>query len=179
LIPSSVEALGSKCFLYCFSLSSITFESNSHLIRIESEAFYESSLQSIVIPRSVRFIDGSAFIRAVTEKSDLRWVWFWKGDGKFQCSVICSSCGMESDGMKKAERTLGGAEDWGGRWVIGNEEIGGGMFGRMKKKTNSNSKLSGWCDVIWNWREGRLVYECKVAKKLEDWEVWNYGDGFG
>jgi hypothetical protein len=32
------------------------------LTRIESEAFSYSSLQSIVIPRNVRFIDGSAFI---------------------------------------------------------------------------------------------------------------------
>jgi hypothetical protein len=32
------------------------------LTRIESEAFSYSSPQSIVIPRNVRFIDGSAFI---------------------------------------------------------------------------------------------------------------------
>jgi hypothetical protein len=32
------------------------------LTRIESGAFSKSSLQSIVIPRSVQFIDGSAFI---------------------------------------------------------------------------------------------------------------------
>jgi hypothetical protein len=31
------------------------------LIRIEAKAFYKSSLQSIVIPRNVQFIDGSAF----------------------------------------------------------------------------------------------------------------------
>jgi hypothetical protein len=61
MIPSNAEILGSKCFSYCKSLSSITFESNSHLTRIESEAFYGSSLESIVIPRNVRFIDATAF----------------------------------------------------------------------------------------------------------------------
>jgi uncharacterized protein YuzB (UPF0349 family) len=65
MIPSSVKIVGSKCFSYCKSLSSITFESNSHLTRIESEAFSHSSLQSIVIPRNVRFIDGSAFIGVI------------------------------------------------------------------------------------------------------------------
>jgi hypothetical protein len=37
-------------------------QSNSRLTRIESKAFSFSSLQSIVIPRSVPFIDGSAFL---------------------------------------------------------------------------------------------------------------------
>jgi hypothetical protein len=60
-IGMNIEILGSKCFSSCKSLSSITFESNSHLTRIESEAFSYSSLQSIVIPRNVRFIDSSAF----------------------------------------------------------------------------------------------------------------------
>jgi hypothetical protein len=32
------------------------------LTRIESCAFYKSSLQSIIIPRNVQFIDSSAFI---------------------------------------------------------------------------------------------------------------------
>jgi hypothetical protein len=53
LIPSNVEILGSQCFSNCKSLSSISFESNSHLTRIESEAFHQSSLQSIIIPRNV------------------------------------------------------------------------------------------------------------------------------
>jgi hypothetical protein len=37
------------------------FEPNSHLTRIESEAFSCSSLLSMVIPRNVQFIYGSAF----------------------------------------------------------------------------------------------------------------------
>jgi hypothetical protein len=61
-IPQQVESFGSSCFSDCKSLSSISFELPSSLTRIESKAFYHSSLQSIVIPRSVQFIDGSAFI---------------------------------------------------------------------------------------------------------------------
>jgi hypothetical protein len=44
-IGRNIEILGSKCFSCCKSLSSITFESNSRLTRIESEAFSSSSLQ--------------------------------------------------------------------------------------------------------------------------------------
>jgi hypothetical protein len=62
VIPRNVEILGSKRFSECKSLSSITFESNSHLTRIESEIVSYSSLQSIVILRNVEFIDGFAFI---------------------------------------------------------------------------------------------------------------------
>jgi hypothetical protein len=39
------EFLGSKCFSRCGLLSSITFQSNPHLTRIESEVFYGSSLE--------------------------------------------------------------------------------------------------------------------------------------
>jgi predicted metal-binding protein len=67
-IARNIEILGSECFSHCRSLSSITFESNSLLTRIESHAFSYSSLESIVIPRNVQFIDGSAF-RCVTLSS--------------------------------------------------------------------------------------------------------------
>jgi hypothetical protein len=56
----NVEILGSKCFYRCKSLSSITFESNSHLARIESQPFYESLLQSILIPSTILFIASDA-----------------------------------------------------------------------------------------------------------------------
>jgi hypothetical protein len=55
------EILGSGCFFACKSLSSISFESNSRLNRIESCAFLQSSLQSTEIPRNVQFIAGNAF----------------------------------------------------------------------------------------------------------------------
>jgi hypothetical protein len=61
-IPWNIKTLGVACFSKCESLSSISFESNSRLIRIESDAFSFSSLRSIVIPRSVQCIKGSAFI---------------------------------------------------------------------------------------------------------------------
>jgi hypothetical protein len=61
IICSDIEILGSSCFESCQSLSSSSFESTSRLNRIESSAFFNSSLQSISIPRNVQFIDGSAF----------------------------------------------------------------------------------------------------------------------
>jgi hypothetical protein len=59
LIPRNVEILESKCFSNCRSLSSITFESNSRLTRIESEVFCDSSLQSILIPSNRRIKDAN------------------------------------------------------------------------------------------------------------------------
>jgi hypothetical protein len=58
----NVEILGSKCFSYWESLSSIRFESNSDLTRIRSGATSHSALGSIVFPPSAQFIDGSALI---------------------------------------------------------------------------------------------------------------------
>jgi hypothetical protein len=49
----NIAILGSNCFSFYKFLSSIRFESNSHLTRSESEPFYESSLQSILIPSNV------------------------------------------------------------------------------------------------------------------------------
>jgi hypothetical protein len=40
----------------------MSFEFNSQLAQIESEAFAYTSLQLITIPRAVRFINHSAFI---------------------------------------------------------------------------------------------------------------------
>jgi hypothetical protein len=61
IIPCDIEILDSSCFFWCKSLESVSFESNSRLTRIESQAFWYYSVQSIVIPRGVRLIDGSAF----------------------------------------------------------------------------------------------------------------------
>jgi hypothetical protein len=55
VIPSNVEILGSSCFRECELLLSISFESNSRLKRIESQAFYGCHL-SIVIPSTVVFV---------------------------------------------------------------------------------------------------------------------------
>jgi hypothetical protein len=60
-IPSEIVIRGPLCFFFCESLASVSFLSNSKLRRIGSPAFLNSSLQSILIPRTVQFIDGSAF----------------------------------------------------------------------------------------------------------------------
>jgi hypothetical protein len=69
LIPMNVEIVGSKCFSRCNSLSSIRFESNSHLTRIDLEAFSFSSLQSILIPSTILFIASDAV--DIASQSDL------------------------------------------------------------------------------------------------------------
>jgi predicted metal-binding protein len=55
-IGNNIEILESNCFSNCKSLSSITFESNAHLTRIESKVFSFSSLQSVLIPRNVEIL---------------------------------------------------------------------------------------------------------------------------
>jgi hypothetical protein len=49
-IPDSAEILGSSCFGYYQLFSSMSFESNSQLTRIESDSFAVSSFETIVIP---------------------------------------------------------------------------------------------------------------------------------
>jgi hypothetical protein len=61
VLPRYIEILCSSCCSDCKSLSSISFENDSALTRIESRAFCQTSLKSITIPRHVQFIDGSAF----------------------------------------------------------------------------------------------------------------------
>jgi hypothetical protein len=60
-IPSNIEILGSSCFSFCQSLSLISFESNSQLIRIESNTFSGSSLQSVLIPSTVQILGSKCF----------------------------------------------------------------------------------------------------------------------
>jgi hypothetical protein len=62
IIHCHIRVLCSSCFSFCKSLSSISFECTSELIRIKSGAFDSpSSLESTTIPRHVQFIDGSGF----------------------------------------------------------------------------------------------------------------------
>jgi hypothetical protein len=61
-IQSRVEIVGSSCFSSCESLSSISFESNLRLSRIESHAFANSFLQTIGLPGSIAWIHGSTFL---------------------------------------------------------------------------------------------------------------------
>jgi hypothetical protein len=60
-ICSDIEILASRCFSFCDLLSSISFESNSRLLRIDSHGFTCSSLHSIEIPRNVEILGSSCF----------------------------------------------------------------------------------------------------------------------
>jgi hypothetical protein len=61
-IPSTLMHIGKSCFSRCQSLSTLSFESNSKLDRIEGSAFSGcSSLKSICIPSSVRILCESCF----------------------------------------------------------------------------------------------------------------------
>jgi hypothetical protein len=56
VIASSIEILCKSCFERCELLSSIIFESDSHLQHIEESSFCMSGLQSIIIPASVEIL---------------------------------------------------------------------------------------------------------------------------
>jgi hypothetical protein len=61
-IPRSLQAVAFANKRFSQSLSSITFESDSRLTRIESSTFSRSSLQSIIIPRNVELLCSLCFI---------------------------------------------------------------------------------------------------------------------
>jgi hypothetical protein len=62
-IPRHVQILCSSCFSSCESLSSISFETDSELTRMEVGAFAETHLYFVVVPRNTSFIAGDAFPR--------------------------------------------------------------------------------------------------------------------
>ncbi len=62
VIPSSVTEIGHKAFAGCRNLTSVTFEENSQLTTIDSQAFGACSrLESITIPKSVTALNYNAF----------------------------------------------------------------------------------------------------------------------
>jgi uncharacterized radical SAM superfamily Fe-S cluster-containing enzyme len=61
VIESRIEILCESCFFKCESLTSVTFESNSKLHRIEESAFTQSGLRTIQIPASVEVLCKSCF----------------------------------------------------------------------------------------------------------------------
>jgi hypothetical protein len=61
VIPRHVYILCSGCFSYCKSLSSISFETESELARIEADIFYNTSLSSFICLTNASFIAGGAF----------------------------------------------------------------------------------------------------------------------
>lgn len=74
-IPASVEIIGEYAFSSLTNLTSVTFEENSNLRVIETEAFVETSLTAIEIPASVETIGDAAFRNC----SALKEVIFQKG----------------------------------------------------------------------------------------------------
>jgi hypothetical protein len=79
IIPSSVTHLYKSCFSNCKPLSSISFESESNLQRIEESAFAYSGLITTVIPASVThlckscFSDCSSFSSISFETGSIGW----------------------------------------------------------------------------------------------------------
>jgi hypothetical protein len=63
IIPCHVRILCSQCFSHCQSLSSISFEMDSELTRVEARACLGTNLSLVVVPGSTSFIAGGAFPR--------------------------------------------------------------------------------------------------------------------
>jgi hypothetical protein len=82
-IPASVEIVCQYCFDKCKSLTTVTFESNSKLQRIEESTFQQSCLTELFLPNSIHFLSGSAFASAF-----LNSISFWPGQCEFQVSEM-------------------------------------------------------------------------------------------
>jgi hypothetical protein len=81
--PASVEVVCKSCFVICISLTTVTFESNSKLHRIEESAFQQSGVTELFLPNSIHFLSGSAFAGA-----SLNSISFWPGQCEFQVSEM-------------------------------------------------------------------------------------------
>jgi hypothetical protein len=107
MIESRIEILCEFCFYKCNSLTSVTFESNSKLQRIEESAFQSSSLTRIDIPASVEVLCRACFsacesLTCVTFESNSKlqrieeYVFLWSGLRTIQVpasvEVLCNSC---------------------------------------------------------------------------------------
>jgi hypothetical protein len=62
IISRTIEILGSGCFFFAKSLSSISIESDSRLKGIDSEAFQSMTLTSARVPATVKWINADAFL---------------------------------------------------------------------------------------------------------------------
>jgi hypothetical protein len=104
-IPNDIEIIDSGCFDNAGSLTTITFQSNSRLIRIESNAFLFSGVHSIKIPNSVEIIGSGCFsnceeLRKITFESNSRLIriescGFWRSS----LSLIEIPCSVEIIGV--------------------------------------------------------------------------------
>lgn len=60
-IGKNVKTISEEAFYNCTELEEVIFESDSVLEEIESEAFFNSSIKSLTIPKSLKIIGTSAF----------------------------------------------------------------------------------------------------------------------
>ena len=60
-VPAQILHIGAKAFKNCQSLVSVSFECDSRLLSIDSEAFCGTSISTIVLPDSVEVIGSGAF----------------------------------------------------------------------------------------------------------------------
>jgi hypothetical protein len=59
--PQSLKSIGAECFCACRSLSSVSFEPGCQLERIDSQAFVDTMLRSLLLPTDVPDIADDAF----------------------------------------------------------------------------------------------------------------------
>jgi hypothetical protein len=83
-IPRHLQILCSYCFAYCELLSSISFDTELELARIEVNAFYSTSLSSVLVPQNTSFVTGRAFPRKCVVRYDRRRCRIqWKAEGRW------------------------------------------------------------------------------------------------
>jgi hypothetical protein len=60
-IPAQVKTIDTKAFGYCYNLTKLTFSENSNLTTIGTWAFYNTNIESLILPDSVTDIGNGAF----------------------------------------------------------------------------------------------------------------------
>jgi hypothetical protein len=75
-IPASVKVIAQHCFSVSTSLSSVTFAAGARLEQIEEFVFYNTRLTRLILPGSLTFLSGAAFVNCDHVESLFDWV-FW------------------------------------------------------------------------------------------------------
>jgi hypothetical protein len=82
--PLHVQILCSYCFSYCKLHSSISFDPESELARIEVDAFYSTFLSSVFVLQNTSFVTGGAFPRkCVVRYGRRRCRIQWRAEGRW------------------------------------------------------------------------------------------------
>jgi hypothetical protein len=84
-VPPSLEILAPFCFASCKQLSVVVFPSDSALRRIESCAFFQTNVSSIILPDCISFIAADAFPSTTNVSLAVPSSEFdeWKSSGQF------------------------------------------------------------------------------------------------